>query len=70
VSVQTKSPAEDAGVQKGDIIVGYRTRPVANIDDLHRLLTEEQVGNGTTLLVLRGSEKLEVEIVPAEVRPR
>src|SRR5882724_8494952 len=43
VSLDRGSPAQRAGVHEGDVIIGYGTQPIAGIDDLHRLLTAEQV---------------------------
>jgi S1-C subfamily serine protease len=66
MSVQAKSPAAAAGLQQGDIIVAYGNHPIRGIDDLHRLLTDEEVGAGTTLTVLRRTEKLVLPVTPAE----
>ena len=66
VSVEDKSPARAAGVRDGDVIVAFGDKPVRGVDDLHRLLGEEQVGVKTKVVVLRGTEKLEVEVVPRE----
>ena len=66
VSVEPDSPAEHAGLREGDVIVGYDGRPIAGIDDLHRLLTEQQVGKRWALTIIRRSEKLALEIVPRE----
>ena len=41
---------------------------MAGIDDLHRLLTEERVGVWTRLKVLRGNDKLTLDIIPREAR--
>jgi hypothetical protein len=41
---------------------------VAGVDDLHRLLTDTQVGVRNTIMVLRGTERLERAIVPQESR--
>ena len=49
LSVEPDSPAQRAGVHPGDVLVGYAGRPVAGIDDLHRLLVEEQVGRAAPL---------------------
>ncbi len=57
VSVEPGSPAANAGLRDGDIIVGYGDKPIASIDDLHRLLTEEQAGTAAELTVIRGAEK-------------
>jgi S1-C subfamily serine protease len=66
VSIEPDSPARQAGLTEGDVIIGFEQDAIANIDELHRRLTEEQVGIRSTMTVLRGSEKLELQIVPAE----
>ena len=66
VSLDRGSPAQRAGVNEGDVIIGYGTQPIAGIDDLHRLLTDEQVGVRASLTVLRRTEKLQLEITPEE----
>jgi len=66
VSLEQNSPAQRAGLLEGDIIVGYDGQPLAGIDDLHRLLTETQVGVKSLLTILRRSEKIMLEIVPEE----
>ncbi len=69
VSLTEKGPAQRAGVQEGDLIVAYGDQPIAGIDDLHRLLTDRQVGIAAPLTVLRRSEKKTLTIVPEESRP-
>lgn len=66
VTTERNSPAEKAGLREGDVIVGYGDQPVAGIDDLHRLLTEEEIGLRTALTVIRRSEKIVIDIVPEE----
>jgi len=66
ISVEEESPAQRAGLLEGDIIVAFAGHPTANIDDLHRLLTESQVGKRAPLTLLRNLEKKIVEIVPEE----
>src|SRR5262245_19402749 len=70
VSLEPDSPARRAGVSEGDLIIGFAGRPVAGIDDLHRLLTGERVGQGAHLEVIRRTERLTLEIVPEEVPER
>ncbi len=70
LSVEPDSPAQRAGLQEGDVIVGYDSHPVGGIDDLHRLLTEAQVGVRSVLTVIRRAEKLSVGITPEESKPR
>jgi S1-C subfamily serine protease len=64
--LEANGPASRAGLKEGDVIVAYGKHPVSSIDDLHRLLTEEQLGIKTALTVLRGGEKLIVDVVPEE----
>src|SRR6185503_1351111 len=40
VSFEVHSPARNAGLREGDIIIGFDEQPTASIDDLHKLLTE------------------------------
>jgi S1-C subfamily serine protease len=64
IHIEPGSPAGRAGLREGDLIVAYSGQPVAGVDDLHKLLTGEQVGVHSPIEVLRGSEKLQLEVVP------
>jgi S1-C subfamily serine protease len=64
VSVEENSPAQLAGVREGDVILGFADKPTANIDDLHRLLTDTRVGVSTSLTVLRGVELKALRVEP------
>ena len=69
-SVEPGSPAERAGLQEGDVIVGFGDQPVPNIDALHTLLTENQVGVAAPVTLIRYPEKLVVAVVPGETPVR
>jgi S1-C subfamily serine protease len=64
--LEPDGPAKHAGLQERDIVVGFAGHPVSGMDDLHRLLTEKQIGVHTTLTVLRGTEKIELDVVPQD----
>jgi S1-C subfamily serine protease len=66
ISYEGNSPAKKAGVMEGDIIVGLDDYSIAGIDDLHKLLTEDRIGHRSSLVVVRGTEKLSLEVVPEE----
>jgi S1-C subfamily serine protease len=66
VAVEDGSPARAAGLSEGDLIVAYEGLPVTGVDDLHRILTDARVGARSRLTVLRGVERLELDIVPRE----
>jgi S1-C subfamily serine protease len=63
-STEPGSPAERTGLRQGDVIVAYGATPVSSVDDLHRVLTGEQVGIQSQLTVIRHTEKLDMTIVP------
>lgn len=66
IGIEPGSPAARAGLREGDIVVEFNGQTIAGIDDLHKLLTGEQVGVRSPMVVLRGTEKLSLEIVPLE----
>jgi len=66
VSVEEGSPAQRTGLREGDVIVSLDGKPVAGVDDLHRLLTDARVGISSSLTVLRYTEKLVLNVVPEE----
>jgi S1-C subfamily serine protease len=70
VSIQPESPAKQAGLRVGDIIVGFGGTPVSGIDDLHKLLTQEKVGVSFPIAIIRGTEKIVQFVVPGEFQDR
>ncbi len=66
ISIENDSPAQKAGLVIGDVIVEMNNQPIANIDDLHKVLTDKQVGVRSPLTMIRRAEKLVLDIVPAE----
>ncbi|PYV76965.1 MAG: serine protease, partial [Acidobacteria bacterium] len=66
IGVEPASPAQKAGLHEGDLIVALGGQPVAGVDDLHRLLTDTQVGIKTSIYMLRRTERLELAIIPQE----
>jgi S1-C subfamily serine protease len=70
VSIEDNSPAQKAGLLEGDVIIAFNGQPIAGIDDLHKVLTEEKVGVRTSLTIVRRSEKMVLDIVPEESKPR
>jgi S1-C subfamily serine protease len=66
VSVEPDSAAAEAGLRDGDIVVRFGETWVRGIDDLHRLLTEERVGQPLAMTLLRGREQLTITVRPRE----
>jgi S1-C subfamily serine protease len=69
MEVEPGSPAAVTGLEKGDTIVGFKGRPVATIDDLHKNLVASEIGVASPLMFLRETEKLFRMVVPRELPP-
>jgi S1-C subfamily serine protease len=68
VSFEENSPARNAGVREGDVIIGFDDRPIAGIDNLHKLLTEDRIGHKSPLIVIRNTSQLTIDVIPEESR--
>ncbi|HEX4668107.1 MAG TPA: trypsin-like peptidase domain-containing protein [Chthoniobacterales bacterium] len=69
MEVEPGSPAALAGLRPNDTIVGFKGRPIATVDDLHKELVASQIGISSPLMFLRGTEKLFSMVVPRELPP-
>jgi S1-C subfamily serine protease len=70
VSVEPRSPAAAAGLRDGDLIVAFDGVATEGVDSLHRLLTDERIGVAARIALLRGVEKIELTVVPADAPAR
>jgi S1-C subfamily serine protease len=66
IAVEPGGPAADAGVEEGDLIVGWDGKPLEGIDDLHRALTEEAIGKASRVTVVREKGPEDLPITPRE----
>ena len=56
------SPASEAGLLVGDIVLEFEGQKLAGKEDLKDLLKEKASGDMVELLVKRGDEELEIEV--------
>jgi S1-C subfamily serine protease len=66
-SVDPGSPAKQARVRPGDVIVRLGGKPIASVADLHRVLDHDAIGAELELEVLRDVRKLTLRVRPGEV---
>jgi len=66
ISIEKESPAEQAGLKDGDVIVGLGESLVCSVDDLHKLLTEARIGSRCEITLLRQSQKLSLSVTAQE----
>ena len=69
-SIEPGGAAQQAGIEPGDVIIGYDGENVAGVDELHRLLSAERIGKTTKVTLLRRTQKLDLPIWAAEMPPR
>jgi regulator of sigma E protease len=61
-AVVENSPAEEAGIQPGDIILEVGGQPVHNSADLSNIVNSVEEGTGINLLLLRNGEGVETTV--------
>jgi len=64
--VERGSPAAEAGVAQGDVIVSLDGVPVSDIDTLQRLLAADAIARTLALIVVRRDRVLTLEVTPRE----
>lgn len=67
-AAESGGPADSAGLLMGDIIVALDGRKVTAVDDLIRLLNEEQIGRTTRFDVVRNGKARSFDVMPKERR--
>ena len=66
IEIQAGSPAERAGLVRGDIIVCIEQDAVTGVDDIARLMDERRIGVATGIGIIRRGERQTARIVPDE----
>src|SRR5580765_474152 len=66
-STITGSPAAQAGLEQGDVIVAFDKVPVEDYRHVQRLVAETRVGKSVTLQIVRKKQKMDVTVMIAEV---
>jgi S1-C subfamily serine protease len=64
--IEQNSPAAEAGLQLGDLIVSVHGRLVQDVDDLHRFLVKWPAGRPVDVQIIREGRQLDISLTPAE----
>jgi serine protease Do len=67
--IEDGSPAEKAGLRRGDAVVRVESSPVRDADELRFLLRDVPVGTRVVLGLMRGKEKIEVAVTAVPLTP-
>jgi len=70
LSVEADSPAKNAGLALGDVLVGFDSSPVSGFRDLTGVLTEDVIGKASKVQVLRAGKLQELAITPGAAPER
>jgi len=65
--IEERSPAAEAKLEPGDIIVGLDSTPTPSVDALQALLTADRIDAPIRLSLLRNFEQLALSITPREL---
>jgi serine protease Do len=65
-SVEPRSPADQAGIQPGDVILAFQGKPVTNANELPRIVAATPPGSIVTLDIWRGGAKRQIKATLAE----
>jgi S1-C subfamily serine protease len=67
MKIEKDSPADQAGLQEGDMIVEFNDTPVNSGDELFRMLDKDRIGQHTEMKIIRGhSHLLKLDVTPKE----
>jgi serine protease DegQ len=66
VAVTSGSPAAEAGVLVGDVMLAFDGKPVESPEDLLDLLVGDRVGRAVPLRILRGRESVDLSVTVGE----
>ena len=65
-SVEADSPAEKAGLKKGDIVVEFDGERVRSVRQFSRLVSETPAGRQVAAAVMRDGQRVSVNVTPRE----
>ncbi len=69
VEIGNGSPAAQAGLKPGDVIVSIDGKDVVEVQELTRVLHSSSIGEPIELVIWRGSDKSTVQVTPIESPP-
>jgi S1-C subfamily serine protease len=66
LSVEAGSPADQAGLLIGDVLIALDAQPITDVGDVRLMLTPERVGQSLTARLIRGGSIVEVMVTVGE----
>jgi serine protease Do len=66
--IEKGTPAEKAGIQQGDVIVGFNGRPVRNEHELPSMVAETGIGKTVSVDLIRNGKRMSIPVTIAELK--
>jgi S1-C subfamily serine protease len=66
VAINPGGPSDQAGIKKGDMIISVDGSKTETVDDIHRNLSLHELGNPIDIVILRGQERMVMNVLPVE----
>lgn len=66
-AVSEGTAAAEAQLRPGDVLVQFGTEPIRGVDDLHRLMTEDRIGELVPIKIIRRGELRRILVTPREI---
>jgi putative serine protease PepD len=60
--VRTGSPAQKAGLKRGDVLISFGGAPIANLQDFTFQLRSRKAGDVVTVTVLRDGQEVTADV--------
>ena len=67
LGIEPNSPAADAGLQMGDVIVSFKGDAISGMDELQKRLIATEIGVPSPLTYIRHTERVDTTITPREL---
>jgi serine protease Do len=67
VSINPEGPSQKSGLRVGDIITAFNNTNVSNVKQLQKEVRQEEVGETSSLTVVRGDKTLHIDVVLEEM---
>ena len=61
------SPAEKAGIKRGDIILDYNGRKVDDVGNLRNMVAQSKVGEQVPMTIMRSGKEYAINVMTTEL---
>ncbi|NJO79504.1 MAG: serine protease [Cyanobacteria bacterium RM1_2_2] len=66
LSVEANSPADEAGLLIGDVVVALDTQPITDVSDVRLMLNSDRIGQSLSVRVIRAGATVELTVTVGE----